>query len=283
MREDAQCEPNPASLLAIAETARLRDFSGAREVPRPTVVLWFSFILAAGSFAAAPGTNLPTTTNALAATESVTQPAEAAPRSGSSSRGLDDSAFRIVAERNIFNGNRSGGQVRLSSSRRPARVESFTLVGTLAYEKGAFAFFAGSSAEFSKVIKANGVIAGHKVVDVLANRVKLEADGRILDLPIGSAMRREDEGTWQLGEGVISNSGSSYASNRENRRSSRSSRPETASEPTTISSNSSGDQSEIHKLEKQDKKDFKKEAKMDSKVESEILKRLMERREKESQ
>jgi len=116
----------------------------------------------------------------------------------SKSPGLDDSAFRIVAERNIFNANRSGGQVRLSSLRHPARIESFTLVGTMAYEKGAFAFFSGSSSEFSKVVETSGVIAGHKVVDVLANGVKLEADGRILELPIGSAMRRKTRarGSW---------------------------------------------------------------------------------------
>ena len=206
---------------------------------------------------------------------------------------MEDSAFRIVAERNIFNANRSGGQVRLSSSQRPARVESFTLVGTMAYEKGAYAFFAGSSSEFSKVIKTTGVIAGHKVVDVLANSVKLEADGKITDLPIGSAMRREDEGAWKLGD-AVAGSGASYASTREDDRSSRSgrdsggrfsrsSRAESASEAAAISSNSSADQSDSRKQDKQDNKDLKKELKLDSKMESEILKRLMERREKESQ
>src|SRR5262245_38315845 len=57
---------------------------------------------------------------------------------------LDESAFRIVSERNIFNANRSGGTVRSTSSRRPVRVETFALVGTMAYEKGVFAFFEGS-------------------------------------------------------------------------------------------------------------------------------------------
>jgi len=255
---------------------------GAHGVTRPTVALWLSLIVAGGSFAAAQSTNTQTTTNAPAATQSMSRPAEAAVLPPSKSYGFDDSPFRIVAERNVFNANRSGGQVRLSSSHRPARVESFTLVGTLAYEKGAFAFFAGSSSELSKVVKTSGVIAGHKVVDVLANGVRLEADGKILELPIGSTMRREDEGTWKLGEGVTGNSGTSYASNRENGHSSPSSRRESPPEPATISSNSSADQSEIRKLEKQDKKDYKKESKLDSKMESEILKRLMERREKES-
>ncbi|MCU0783549.1 MAG: hypothetical protein MUF81_05775 [Verrucomicrobia bacterium] len=257
-------------------------------------------------------TNDPAITNAPAATaaaplvtETAPRPREAAPASASSPRRLDESSFRIVAERNIFNANRSGGQVRLSSSRRPARVESFTLVGTMAYEKGAFAFFEGSSSEFAKAVKTGGVIAGYKVVDVLANAVKLEADGKILELPIGSAMRREDEGAWHLGDGVADSGGSSYVSTRESSPSSRSSRSdsggrssrssrrdsvsagghesESVTKSTTANSNSSADQSEILKLEKQDKKDSKKESKLDSKMESEILKRLMERREKESQ
>lgn len=212
-------------------------------------------------------TNTPSIANAPAVTESRPRTGETPPLPATGSRSFDESAFRIVAERNIFNANRSGGQVRLPS-RRPAQVDSFTLVGTMAYEKGAFAFFNGSSSAYSKVVKASGVIAGYKVVDVLANAVKLEADGKILELPVGSAMRREDEGTWYLGDAVAGNSGSSYAANSENGHSSRSSRRESGSDngpgaesapkPTANTSSSNADQSEI-------------------------LKRLMERREKESQ
>ncbi|TAK93564.1 MAG: hypothetical protein EPO07_17955 [Verrucomicrobia bacterium] len=138
----------------------------------------------------------------------------------STSQKLDESAFRIVSERNIFNGNRSGGTVRLASSRRPTRVETFTLVGTMAYEKGVFAFFEGSSSEFTKVLKTDGVIAGHKIADILADAVKLEADGKEIELTIGSQMRREDEGAWHMAEasgGSVSSGGNtSFASNRNN-------------------------------------------------------------------
>ncbi len=267
--------------------------AGAHGVTRPTLAIWLGLMVAGSSFAATQSADTLIATNATTATESTPRPVEVSSPSSPNSRGMEDSAFRIVAERNIFNANRSGGQVRLSSSQRPARVESFTLVGTMAYEKGAYAFFAGSSSEFSKVIKTTGVIAGHKVVDVLANSVKLEADGKITDLPIGSAMRREDEGAWKLGD-AVAGSGASYASTREDDRSSRSgrdsggrfsrsSRAESASEAAAISSNSSADQSDSRKQDKQDNKDLKKELKLDSKMESEILKRLMERREKESQ
>jgi hypothetical protein len=168
--------------------------------------------------------------------------------------------------------------VRSTNTRRPARVESFALVGTMVYEKGTFAFFEGNSSEFTKALKANGIIAGYKVVDILANAVKLEIDGKITEMPIGSGMRREDQGTWKVVEVVVVqtsyNSGGIGESNgrESNGRESRSGRSrrgddgdsnrsrESSSASSTASSTASagGDQSEV-------------------------LKRLMERREKENQ
>jgi hypothetical protein len=187
------------------------------------------------------------------ATNSAPQVAEAAPPSTSGSRGFDESAFRIVAERNIFNANRSGGQVRVSSSRRPTRVDSFALVGTMAYQKGVFAFFQGSSSEFTKVIKTNDVIAGYKLVDIYADGVKLEADGKDIELPVGSQMRREDQGAWQVAEGGPGQGGDASALASPGDEASNSGSQSTAS----VTSSSAG--------------------------QSEILKRLMERRAKESQ
>jgi hypothetical protein len=68
------------------------------------------------------------------------------------------------------------------------------------------------------------VIASHKLVDIQTDSVKLEAGGKIVDLPIGAAMRREDEGAWQLGEAVASTGNSSYVTSRENGDSNRSGR-----------------------------------------------------------
>jgi hypothetical protein len=229
------------------------------------VMVLFNYCVAAQS------TNSPAATNGA--------PSDP-PRVESPAQGSDEPAFRVVTERNIFNANRSGGQVRLPTQ-RPARIEFFTLVGTMAYEKGVFAFFEGSSSEFTKVMKADSVIAGHKLVDIYASSVKLEADGKEIELPVGSQMRREDEGTWHVAETSVHSGGSSNASSgngdsasRESSgRSSRSGRggdsssrsrsrsenpPESASRSSSNTSTSSADQAEI-------------------------LKRLMERREKESQ
>lgn len=231
--------------------------------------VWLAVALLAGAApgAAAQPTNPPATTNAPALAAATNAPAK--PPST-----LDESAFAIIGERNIFNASRSGGQVRLPS-RRPTSVEYFTLVGTMAYEKGVFAFFEGSSSEFTKVVKADGVMAGYKLADVLAGGVKLEADGKLIDLPMGSQMRREDAGAWQVAEASSGGSGgdndsSSSASSRTSdsgSRSGRSGRSDAAPEQAAVG--------------RQERKDLKKESKLESKTEAEILKRLMERREKE--
>jgi len=209
--------------------------------------------------------------------QSTNSPDNAPARVESAAQSFEESSFRIVTERNIFNANRSGGQVR-GPSRRPTTVEYFALVGTMDYEKGTFAFFDGSSSQFTKVMKANDVIAGHKLLSISANSVKLEADGKESELPVGSQMRREDEGAWQVSE---TRGGLSTTSNGNGDSSSRSSRPDRGdassrsrreddsssrrsenSEPTNRSSGSSA---------------------TPSANEDEVLKRLMERREKESQ
>lgn len=187
---------------------------------------------------------------------------------------FDESSFRIVAQRNIFNANRSGGGQVRGPSRRPSSVEYFALVGTMDYEKGSFAFFEGSNSQFTKVMKASEVIAGHKLVEISADSVKLEADSKQFDLPVGSQMRREDEGAWQLSEtrgssGAVAsgNGDSSNRNGRSDRSDSRSRRddssfrrsdnPEPNKQPATSTAPTGAN-------------------------EDEVLKRLMERREKES-
>jgi len=113
--------------------------------------------------------------------------------------GLDESAFNIISERNIFNSKRTGSIVRGGSSRIRV-IESFALTGTMDYEKGKFAFFEGTSTEFTKTLKPDGFIAGYKVVEILPHSVKLELSGKVTELEIGTGMRREDRGPWTVAE-----------------------------------------------------------------------------------
>lgn len=112
-------------------------------------------------------------------------------------------AFRMISDRNIFNPNRSA---RSSGSRprtdaRPAsRVEYFTLVGLLEYEKGTFAFFDGTSGDYKKTLEADGAIGDFKVGTLTPDQVKLISGTNEFVMRVGMQVRREDEGDWYLAE-----------------------------------------------------------------------------------
>ena len=130
----------------------------------------------------------PSSTNAAPAEESGRQP-----------RGADYSSFKIIADRNIFSPSRtsrSGAPSRPAA--RPAQVDTFSLVGVMSYEKGHFAFFDGSSASYRKALKLNESIAGYQVAAINPASVKLERDGKSLELALGSQMKRSDEGPWEM-------------------------------------------------------------------------------------
>ena len=109
--------------------------------------------------------------------------------------GPEYQAFKLIADRNIFDPNRS------SRSRGPTEkqvpVESFALIGTMSYDKGDFAFFDGSGSEFKKVLKTGDTIAGYRIAEITSDAVRLEVNGAQTELRVGMQMKREDEGEWQ--------------------------------------------------------------------------------------
>lgn len=109
-------------------------------------------------------------------------------------------AFKLIADRNIFNQNRTPGNAseRARPPERQARVETFSLLGTLRYEKGEFAFFDGNNSEFRKVLKPSDTIGGCRIVEVGHNSVKLAAGDKQVELAVGMQMTRQDEGEWQV-------------------------------------------------------------------------------------
>lgn len=162
-----------------------------------------------------PSSNSPAPQAVVAETQAVRRPAANTPAANkgvakplASKRDL--SAFKLITERNIFDPNRRARPVRGAVEERPkpVQVESFALVGVLSYAKGDFAFFDGTSSEYRKILKPADSIAGFKVQEIARNQVKLEAGGKALALPVGTQMRRQDAGEWQM-----SARAESYASN----------------------------------------------------------------------
>jgi hypothetical protein len=122
---------------------------------------------------------------------------------------LDYSSFRIIAERNIFNAYRSGraSRSREDDRRPPARVDAFTLVGTMDYEKGLFAFFDGTSSEYRKALQPGGAIGGYQLAEIGSGRVKLTNETAQHELRVGLQLRRQEGGEWEAHA-----SGEAYAS-----------------------------------------------------------------------
>jgi hypothetical protein len=108
----------------------------------------------------------------------------------------DFSNFQIISERNIFNPNRTARHRHDNRSQRVA--DAFSLVGTMSYAKGTFAFFDGTSSDYRKVVQDAGTIAGYKVTDITPTAVKLANGDNQVVMKVGTQMRREEKGSWQL-------------------------------------------------------------------------------------
>jgi hypothetical protein len=111
--------------------------------------------------------------------------------------------FRIVARRNIFNPNRYSERTGRRNPNQLARAPGFALVGTIIYEKGAFALFDGSDAQYKKVLKLSDTMADYRVVEITPSYVKLEASGHQTTLSVGAQMKIID-GKWELVDGTVS-------------------------------------------------------------------------------
>jgi hypothetical protein len=135
---------------------------------------------------------------------------------GSNAR-VEFDAFHLISERNIFNPHRSErGDNRPTTSREERRVrrDSFSLLGTMSYEKGRFAFFDGSGPDYRKVLQPDQNIAGFKITAVALTCVKLETtNGQIIDLCVGMQMSKQEEDEWHLSDPVSSSNPSTNGTN----------------------------------------------------------------------
>lgn len=157
---------------------------------------------------------------------------------------LPFSAFRVIAELNIFDPN------RVPSGPRPVQAptaEYFGLCGTMRLDKGTFAVFSGSSSQYERVLKVSDSIAGYKLTHIAPDSVKLAStttnvatasekltnaapvalvathgltnlDGEPvklayttneLEMRMGMQMRREENGPWRLAAAPSPSAGSS--------------------------------------------------------------------------
>jgi len=153
------------------------------------------------------------------------------------------SAFsRFITERNIFDPNRyphsstAGSTYRSHASRS---APTFTLVGTMSYEKGMFAFFDGNNADLRKVLYSSDTnsIAGYTVAEITLTGVKLQSADKkqTVQMKIGEMMRQEGNEWHPAGRGELAaNTAENAASAAESSGSDAGSAPASASEPNDV-------------------------------------------------
>ena len=108
----------------------------------------------------------------------------------------DYSAFRLICERNIFNQHREEGRTKEVI---PAGIiDAFSLVGTMSYGKGEFAFFDGTRPDYRSVLRPGGEIGDFKVLKIEPQGVMLQGGGKSIDVKVGMQMRRDEKGAWQV-------------------------------------------------------------------------------------
>ena len=128
---------------------------------------------------------------------------------------------QFITQRNIFNPQRYAirGEVRPPTPNRPTYAPQFTLVGTMNYEKGLFAFFDGNQSDLRKVLytsDTNGIV-GYVATNISSASVTLLAPDKkeTVELKIGDSMVKEGN-IWRLamsGRNAFSGGGNSRSSN----------------------------------------------------------------------
>lgn len=115
-------------------------------------------------------------------------------------------AFKILLERNIFDPQRRpaerGTPVRQSTV-TTSTSERIMLVGVLIDSGQAVAFFDGTTSDGKTAVRVGGEIAGGRLTQVSTDRVRLEKQGRTLELPVAGQLSREKKGDWAIAKEII--------------------------------------------------------------------------------
>ena len=121
---------------------------------------------------------------------------------------------KFIATRNIFDPNREPNVPWTAPRPRPAytppvvrQVESFSLVGIIGYGEGrlagVYAFFDGTSPDYSKTAQLNDSIANFKITEIAADSVTLMSDTNSTTvLRIGEQLHNDGVGHWLSANGT---------------------------------------------------------------------------------
>jgi len=106
-------------------------------------------------------------------------------------------AFQVIIERNIFNPNRSG-RARAAPETKPVRTDELSLVGIVRFEGDKVAVFDGTEPAFRRGYREGETVAGFQVERIDADVIRLSRNGQPLDLKVAQQLRRPDGADWKV-------------------------------------------------------------------------------------
>jgi hypothetical protein len=110
-----------------------------------------------------------------------------------------NSFSQLITQRNIFDPNRYPHEVYHRTQRvRRTSAPEVTLVGTMSYQKGMFAFFSGNDWSLRKILTTSNSIVNYTVTEITPAGVKIQgADKQEQVMKIGDQLRESNNG-WVL-------------------------------------------------------------------------------------
>lgn len=188
-------------------------------------------------------------------------------------------SFKLIWERNIFNPNRQKplDPSQIVERKEAPQIETFTLIGTMIKGASSYAFFQGSNSLYNTVLGVGDQIAGHIISEISTSGILLKSEETPQVLTVGQGMSRQEQGAWSV-------SAVSYSSRRDrspsrNREGDRSRDRSFNSSPSTR--NRVAAQTDTRSTSEESSGETSEESSGNS--QSEILKKLMEKRKQEMQ
>jgi hypothetical protein len=107
-------------------------------------------------------------------------------------------AFQVIIDRNIFNPNRSG-RSRSAPEVKPVRTDELSLVGVVRYDGDKVAVFDGTEPAFRRGYREGETVAGFRVERINADGIRLSRNDQSLDLKVAQQLRRPEGADWKVG------------------------------------------------------------------------------------
>jgi hypothetical protein len=117
----------------------------------------------------------------------------------SSSTNAELDPFQLITRNNIFNQSRFPRSDNVPAVSKNPKVDVFTFCGPGIYNGAGSAIFDGSGASSSHDYKVGETINDLKITRITFNNVTLtNSSSNTFLLPVGTSLRREDNGPWRL-------------------------------------------------------------------------------------